>query len=437
MNFPSIDWTYSGLTPARLKQYEKRLNHEVGKMKAASKMVYSDARASINLPVDEDNLKLAKRLANKHKKAVLVVVVGIGGSNLGTWAVQEAVLGKLHNLNPGKKPQIVYADTVDPDSISNIIGLVRSTINKRRHVVVNIVSKSGGTTETISIGEYIIEYLRRMGKDPRNHVVFTTDYDSKLWNFAYDNQYDALPMPKKVGGRFSVFSTVGLFPLALAGVNIRELLEGAAHMRAQCLRETDNPAIIRAAMLADSRNDGKNIADNFYFKLDFENLGKWYRQLMGESIGKEWDAEHKQQVWMGITPTVSLGTTDLHSMAQLYFGGPHDKFHTIYTVKNWNKDIKIPKKPMYSTLVPNIQGKKFTTIMDSVVKGVIAVLKKQNRPFCVVELPDSKEFAIGALMQLQMMEIMYLGAYFGLNPFDQPNVEAYKTETKRILARRK
>src|SRR6185436_8131741 len=116
-----------------------------------------------------------------------------------------------------------------------------------------------------------------------------------------------LPIPKKVGGRYSVLSPVGLFPLAMLGIDITKLLDGAAHMRAQCLKERQNPAIIRAAILAHEWAHGHTIADNFYFKTDLESVGKWYRQLMGESIGKEWNKDQTKQLWMGMTPTVSVG----------------------------------------------------------------------------------------------------------------------------------
>jgi glucose-6-phosphate isomerase len=244
-------------------------------------------------------------------------------------------------------------------------------------------------------------------------------------------------MPKKVGGRYSVLSPVGLFPLAVLGVDIKKLLDGAAHMRAQCLKPAhENPAILRAAILANAWDQGRTIADNFYFKTDFESVGKWYRQLMGESIGKEWNREHTHQVWMGMTPTVSIGSTDLHSMAQLYFGGPNDKLFTIITVKN-TAAVKVPSMPEFEPLVHNIQGKRLSAIMEAIVGGVKVTLEKENRPYCSIELADAAEESIGALLQLHMMEMMYLAALLDVNPFDQPNVESYKVETKRILARKR
>ena len=417
--------------------YELKLKEEIEAMQRAAKGFYENDRASINLPVDKDFLKLSKSLASKYKNVSLVVVIGIGGSNLGTMAVQEAILGRLHNLNPGKRPRILYSDTVDSDSMAAINAIMAQEIKKGRKVLLNAVSKSGGTTETIANFEILLQTLKKQ-KNSSKYVVITTDEDSPFWNLALLEGYAVLPIPKKVGGRYSVFSPVGLFPLAVAGVNIDALLDGAAQMRAQCLKmgHKQNPAIIRAAILAHSWTRGQNIADNFYFKTDLESIGKWYRQLMGESIGKEWNKEHKKQVWTGISPTVSIGSTDLHSMAQLYFGGPRDKLHTIVTVKKWKHEQKVPLMKQYDQLVHNIQGKKLSTIMNAIQGGVEATLRHGDRPFCLIELPDAGERSIGALLQLHMMEIIYLAALLDVNPFDQPNVEAYKIETKRILARK-
>jgi glucose-6-phosphate isomerase len=210
-------------------------------------------------------------------------------------------------------------------------------------------------------------------------------------------------------------------------------------MRAACLQQEhgENPAIARAAMIANAHSGGKNITDNFYFRTDLESVGKWYRQLMGESIGKEYSKDGSQKVHTGITPTVSIGSTDLHSMAQLYFGGPDDKFFTLISVEKNATQLAVPVIKEYDALVPNIQGKKLPVIMDAICSGVAATLETRKKPFCRIRLDNCKEESIGALLQLHMMEIIYLAALYDVNPFDQPNVEEYKTETKRILASKK
>ncbi len=436
----SIEQEHSGIDEKMLLSYEHSLLQELQQVRKAAEGMYETPYASINLSLDNKHLRAAKTLAGKYKNTSLIVVVGIGGSNLGTIAVQEAILGKQHNLNPGKHPKILYADTVDSQNMSTIQLLMNAELKKGKKVVLNLISKSGGTTETIANFEILYTTLKKYKKQKASDfVVVTTDDGSHLWHFAKEQKFNILAMPKTVGGRYSVFSPVGLFPLALLGIDIKKLLDGAANMRSTCLRQehNENPAILRAAMIANAHACGKNITDNFYFKTDLESVGKWYRQLMGESIGKEYNKDGTQRIHSGITPTVSIGSTDLHSMAQLYFGGPDDKFFTLISVEKNSVDLTVPVIKEYDALVPNIQGKKLTVIMDAICSGVAATLENNKRAFCRIKLHDCKEESIGALLQLHMIEIIYLAAIYDVNPFDQPNVEEYKIETKRILSKRR
>ena len=434
---PTIDTDGSNLTPHTLAQYEYELLAELTRIQEAAKGMYESEYASITLPLDNAHLRASKRMAEKYKSATLIIVVGIGGSNLGTIAVQEAVLGKLHDVNPGKRPRILYADTVDPESLARINAILDAELKKGGKAVLNIISKSGGTTEIVANFEVLLATLQKhKGKKAKEWIVATTEEGSHLFTFARDHGWQTLTMPKRVGGRYSVLSNVGLFPLALIGIDIKKLMDGAAHMRAECLKNghAKNPAIIRAAILANAYRNNKRIADNFYFKSDLESIGKWYRQLMGESIGKEWNRDHNKQVHQGITPTVSIGSTDLHSMAQLYFGGPNDKFFTLVTVGAWRDDPIVPAMHEYDALVPNIQKKRLSTIMAAIADSVAITLYKKQRPFCRIKLHDAREGSIGALLQLHMMEMMYLAAILDVTFWDQPNVEDYKIETKRLLA---
>ncbi len=251
---------------------------------------------------------------------------------------------------------------------------------------------------------------------------------------AAEKGFDVLEIPKKVGGRFSVFSSVGLFPLGLIGINFDELLSGARLLRDKCLTSEviNNPAALSACLIYIHYKKGMNIHDMFLFSPDLESIGKWYRQLMGESIGKEFNREQKK-VFCGITPTVSIGSTDLHSMAQLYLGGPYDKFTTFIRVLKNKESVKIPDFPDYSKLVDNIQNIQLSKIMNAILDGVQIAFKKGERPFAEIYLPDKSPSSIGQLLQMKMMEMMYLGFLMNVNPFDQPNVDDYKIETKKIL----
>jgi len=408
---------------------------EIKSIKQANKCKYEDSRASIHLPDDESALQTVINLINKKNKLNprYIVVIGIGGSNLGSLAVYEAVLGKKHNLKSERK-RLVFADTVDSDLIHDIIHIIKPVLENKENIILNIVSKSGSTTETISNFEVLLNVLEKYSQNPIESVVVTTDNGSKLWNLAKEKEYSLLEIPKKVGGRYSVFSPVGLFPLGMIGVDISSLLDGAKKMKSRCLNEDvdQNPAALAASCSYLHFKENKNIHDLFLFSDDLESIGKWYRQLLAESIGKEHDMYNKQ-VFTGITPTYSIGSTDLHSVAQLYLGGPFDKFTTFVKVQENKHEIPLPYIEEYNRLVQGIQNRPMQEIMSAIYQGVITAFKKGNRPFIEIILPDKTESSIGQFLQFKMMEIMMLGALFHVNPFDQPNVEAYKKETRKLL----
>jgi len=220
----------------------------------------------------------------------------------------------------------------------------------------------------------------------------------------------------------------------MLGVNLKELLGGAARMREKCLslNVRQNPAAIGASIIHIHSKKERNIYDHFLFATDLESMGKWYRQLMGESIGKEYSTKGKK-VNAGITPTVSIGSTDLHSMAQLYLGGPQDKFTNFITTQ-FDKKVKVPYYPEYNVLVKDLQKKEISRLMQAILQGVKTAYKKGKRPYTETRLDGKNAKEIGAFMQLKMMEMMLLGKLLDVNPFNQPNVESYKKETRRILA---
>ena len=422
----------------RIIEISEKLKPEIRNTANAVSKGYSDDRASINLCNDKKMVvKVKQAVKDKLRlKPEYVVIVGIGGSNLGTMAVQEAVLGKMNNqLTPSTK--VLFADTVDPDYLKNIVTLIEPALEKNGNVILTIVSKSGTTTETTANAQVLIESLRKHKKDYEKLVTVISDRDSKLWKIAVEQGFSVLETPQKVGGRYSVLSPVGLFPLGLIGINIDELLEGARSMKDACIQAVieRNPAAMSAIMQYVHYKNGKNISDLFFFANDLESLGKWCRQLMAESLGKKFNNEG-EQVNVGITPTVSIGSTDLHSVGQLYLGGPYDKFSTFLSVENSNSQVTVPRLKGYSELVDGIQGKSLANIMNAIMEGTEEAYRKDGRPFMTVRLPDKSEYTLGQFLQFKMIETMYLGYLLDVNPFDQPNVESYKEETRKILQKK-
>lgn len=363
----------------------------------------------ITLPFDKEYVDVVKKAVKQFSapRPANLVVAGIGGSNLGTQAIYEALKPKL---------PIYFAETLDARRLSRILD------NLKRPVVLAIVSESGTTVETIANAAVL---LARFKKGDRVAVI--TDEGTKLWTFADKKGFLRVPRPKKeVTGRYSVFSAVGLFPLALAGVKTDKLLAGAAGVTKACLSSklAENPAAQSALAIYDNWKTGKFIHDTFIFEPDLEFVGRWYRQLTGESVGKNGE---------GITPTISIGTTDLHSVAQLYLGGPKDKFTTFISVKNHGADFKVPAGVGAQELVPDIAGKSFNKMLDAVLLGVKTTYRKQDLPFAEIELDDVSEESLGALLQMKLIEMTYLGKLMGVNPFDEPEVDLYKNEVRKLL----
>jgi len=389
------------------------------------------------MPADTDLIPKIMALVKEKKmlKPKIIVVIGIGGSNLGTMAIQQALYGQFYNeQDPDIK--VYYADTVDSDYILDILLLVEQELQKGNQIILNVVSKSGKTTETIANFEVFLHMLKSYRpNDYKKYIAVTTDQDSPLWKLAQEENFSCLSIPKNVGGRYSVFSAVGLFPLAMIGIDIEKLQTGAGEMVDLCLDEDveKNPAATTASILYTYYKKGIYIHDMFFFSVDLYALGMWYRQLLAESIGKQRNLSG-DEVNVGITPTISIGSTDLHSMTQLRLGGPNNTLTTFVSVLENKSNVPVPCLKKFEKLVASIQCKSLSSIMDSIFEGVKKAYTKKKRAFMTIELPEKSERYIGQFMQMQMMTIIYLGYLLDINPFDQPHVELYKQETRKLLS---
>ena len=393
---------------------------------------WSHPAASILLPSAGECARQSLDLAKSLPKPSLIIVIGIGGSNLGTAAVCQAVLGSHSNLL--SKPQLLFADTTDGPSIHSITELARRHLKSGGHVILDVISKSGTTLETMANFSALHSALLQEKKS-HVHVVATSDEGSPLEDWARVNACPSLSVPRMVGGRYSVFSNVALFPLALAGVDIHALLSGAKTMRARCLSKkiSENPAMRMAAILYLHHQTGRRIHDHFLFANDLMGLGLWARQLQAESIGKEQRTDGSP-AHTGLTPTVSIGSTDLHSMAQLYLAGPSDKFFRLVAVRKPSHDIALPRDGMLGSLAPSASGRKLSVVLSAICGATAAAWRAKSIPFVAVSLPDLSAQSVGMLMQEEMMETIFLAKLLEVNAFDQPAVELYKKEVKRLLS---
>lgn len=397
---------------------------------------YGYYESSINLSLDE-NFKSFLREKIKEKKnpeLKYVIVVGIGGSNLGTMALYQALRGIDVFMHEGMA-KIVFLDTVSPPLISQALDFLNTKVNSPEEIIVNMISKSGETTETIVNFEIIYDTLkRRFGDKINNRIIFTTDRDSKLWHVAEQKGVDTIEIAGRVGGRYSVFSAVGLFPLGLAGFNVDNFWFGASEMVKRCTDKDvfKNPALVSAIITYIHYTNGLNIYNSFYFNPELKTIGRWYSQLLAESTGKEFNLENKK-INIGITPLISIGSTDLHSTATLFLGGPKNKFtQFIHAAQKQNSPV-IPQELFLPGLVENINGKSISDIMGAIYYGVKIAYLKNKLPYSEIVMHDISENSLGQYLQLKMIETMYLARLLNVNAFDQPKVEDYKRETREIL----
>ncbi len=394
---------------------------------------YHEAESSIQLPNDISLLEKIEQTSKRLHSPTLqyVIVIGIGGSNLGAQAVYESIAGSM-NLLADRLPKLIFLDTVTDEKMTAVTRVLERLVTKEDFLIISI-SKSGTTTETIVNTEVLWAFVEEHFGSCEDRFVFITDEGSKLWEVAQSKKMECLSVPKQVGGRFSIFSAVGLLPLHLAGIEVKELVAGAKQAIVDGTSEdlSKNNALVSACLTYLHHQKSRSIHNTFLFSPKFEVLGKWYRQLMGESLGKETDDEGKI-VHAGITPIVSIGSTDLHSMAQLYWGGPDN----IYTnlLYSFTGDVhKIPQYLALPGLVADIQGSSLESVMKALYGGVKAAYEKKGRPYVQIDLEQADAYELGYYLQFRMIEIMYLAQLMNLNAFDQPAVELYKEVTRSLL----
>ena len=409
-----------------LKQYIPALANTV--KEDAGK--YDSHEHALFLPLDQEILKNAKSMAKRYAgpKLKYVIVIGIGGSNLGTKALYDALY-----RGTSRTPKLLFLDTLSHNVLSAIEETLKREVKNSSEVLINLISKSGTTTESIANFELLYQILEKRFSDIGSRVVCTTDTDSALWAEGKRRDFGLLSIPTLVGGRYSVFSAVGIFPLLLAGVDVDAFREGGADMLHLVVssEQDKNHAKAAAEELFAAMHAEYTIVNIFHFNPELESLGKWERQLIAESLGKEINLSG-EIVHTGITPIVSIGSTDLHSMAQLYFGGPKDKF-TMLVRAGEEADVRIPTNGTLSSLVGGIPGKTGAEIMEAIFEGVKSAYEKKKLPFAVVRLPAISPYTLGFYMEWRMATVMYLAKLMNINAFDQPNVEDYKSVTRALL----
>lgn len=409
MSFLSLELAnmFVGLPKDGVKNLAEKIKKADERLK---KLRASGREGFFDLPFDTTGLKLIEQKAKEvQKKFKRLLVIGIGGSDLGARAIWRAT--------PGKKMELVFLSNPDPETVAAILGLSGKEWKK---TAINVVCKSGSTLETLVNFMTVRERLIRVvGLDKHKaHIFATTDKGSKLESWAKKQGYEILEYPKNVGGRFSVLSVVGLFPAACGGVPVAKLLAGARAIN-------DVEAAKFAGLQYLSYLVGRRVHVLMPYSDRLEQFTRWYRQLWAESLGKK---------GQGPTPVAALGTVDQHSQIQLYNNGPDDKTITFVSVEKFEARVKIPKG------LPGFEyaaGKDLAKIMRVELEGTAEALTKNKRPNATISIRSVSPESLGALFQFFMIATAFAGEFFGVNAYSQSGVEEGKKLARRLLEKMK
>lgn len=369
-----------------------------------------------------------------------LIVLGIGGSALGNIALHNALRPPTWNLMPREQrggPRLFVLDNVDPQYVGQTLAEVRRDDPGLERTMVNVISKSGETAETAAQFLIVRSMLRdALGDRARDHIVATTDPGRGTMRSICDAEgYATLPIPEGVGGRFSVLSPVGLFSAAMCGIDIEQLLAGAAEMDLQCQRSaaSENPAATLAWLLVSLTQKGKFNHVLMPYSNALYSLADWYRQLWAESLGKREDHDHRE-VFVGPTPIKALGATDQHSQIQLYREGPNDKVIGFVEVSAFEQDVTIPGDLDVDAL-RYLHGASLGDLLNAEKRATAFALVESQRPNFTIHLPRIDAFTVGQFLQLWMVTTAYAGVLLNINPYDQPAVETGKVATFGLMGR--
>ncbi len=367
-----------------------------------------------------------------------VLVLGIGGSALGTRALLDALRAPAWNEldDEGRDffPRLTVLENVDPTSVAAAL----KRIDPRR-VLVNVVSKSGGTAETMAQYLVVRAWLdEALGPAAYRHLVFTTDpARGALRELATQEGIATLTVPPGVGGRFSVLSPVGLLPAALVGIDIAGLLVGARAALDQAQSEDllGNPAALYAGLhwAADTWL-GARLHVLMPYTDRLRQLAEWYRQLWAESLGKRLD-RRGQPVHTGPTPVGAVGATDQHSQVQLFMEGPFDKALTFIVVDDLGVDVPIPARAGLPADLAYLPGHSLGELLRAEYAATAAALARMGRMNLTLRLPDLSAASVGELLMFFQVATGYAGVWYGIDPFDQPGVELGKRLTYAAMGR--
>ena len=381
----------------------------------------SDFLGWVNLKLDVQELEKIKVAASKiRKQSDVLIVIGIGGSYLGSKAVIDAL---SHTFNP--KNVIFAGNNMSSDYLNDLLDYI-----KDKDISLNVISKSGTTIEPALTFKVLRKYIEeKYGEDKAKDRIFVTTDKEKgvLKKLADEKGYETFVVPDDIGGRYSVFTAVGLLPIASAGINIDRLLDGvySAEKKYSSLENNDCYDYAVARNIMYKKKKKIELLVNYEPKLHY--ISEWWKQLFGESEGKE---------GKGIFPASVDNTTDLHSMGQYIQEGERILFETVINIKKPYRDFTLTCEEGSPDALDYLNGKTLNEINHKAMEGTVIAHVNGKVPNIMIEVDKLDEFNLGELLYFFEKACGISGHLLGVNPFNQPGVEAYKKEMFRLLGRK-
>jgi len=388
----------------------------------------SDFLGWMSLPEDiRPQLERIEKVAERLRSiSDLTVIVGIGGSYLGSRAVIEALSHSFSSLRKDKHHEIVFAgQNLSEDYLSELLDI----LDVRNYSVV-VISKSGVTTEPAIAFRIIKNHLeKKVGKKNASEriVAITDSKKGALRPLADANGYETFVIPDNIGGRYSVLTPAGLLPIALSGIDIRMLVEGAASIQA-VTRNNRNASTNLSLIYAAARNlimqSGRTTEIMISYTPKLHYFSEWWKQLFGESEGKD---------GKGIFPAAVDFTTDLHSLGQYIQDGQRIMFETVLSVTEPNRELRVPKEEDNADQLNYLSGQRISEVDHNAEAGTILAHHDGKVPVILLTIPQLNEYYIGQLFYFFELACAVSGYILDVNPFDQPGVEAYKRNMFALL----
>ena len=390
----------------------------------------------MDLPYNQDEILTAieNTAARVRKEFEAFVVLGIGGSALGPAAVQQA-LNHLHYTElPAETrggPRLYIEDNVDPERMAALLDVI-----DLKKTCFNVITKSGGTAETMSQYLIITDALKKaVGDDYKRHIIITTSQTKGfLIKIAQREGYETFYIPDGVGGRFSELCPVGLIAAAVTGIDIRGLIAGAKDMDQRCASDDayQNPALMDAGLMVLAMRHGVNMSVMMPYADSLKLMADWYAQLWAESLGKN-ETLDGEKCHVGQTPIKTLGVTDQHSQLQLYTEGPFDKALTFLKVESFRATTAIPHGCDDIPTIAFLGGKSHNQLIEAERKGTEYALYKSGRMSQTITLPEVNANTVGQLIYFFELVTAYSGALLNINTFNQPGVEESKIAAYAVM----